>query len=395
MSFLPDIAERAAGLSLSNDEIKRYSRHLIMPEVTMEGQKKLKAARVLVIGTGGLGSPLLAYLAAAGIGKFGIVDFDRVDFSNLQRQIIHTTSSVGMLKVESAKKAMLDINPYLDITTYTDPLRSENALELFRQYDVIVDGTDNFATRYLVNDACVLLGKPNVYGSIFRFDGQATVFWSEKGPCYRCLYPEPPDPGMVPSCAEGGVLGVLPGIIGVIQAIETIKLIIGKGDLLTGRLVIFDALKMRFRELKLRKDPACPICGTNRTITGLIDYDQFCGTAPVDAPQKKHLSVPEIEAEELNERLKKGEKIVLLDVREPHETNICQIPNSIHIPVNELPRRVHELDTADEIVIYCKGEIRSGTAFRHLQQSGFAKLKVLVDGVDGWAEQVDPTMPRY
>ncbi|MDD5262948.1 MAG: molybdopterin-synthase adenylyltransferase MoeB [Methylacidiphilales bacterium] len=395
MSYVPDIAARVPGIDFSNEEIKRYSRHLIMPEVTLEGQKRLKAARVLVIGTGGLGSPLLAYLAAAGIGRIGIVDFDRVDTSNLQRQIIHRTSSVGKPKVQSALEAMRDINPHVDVVPYEIALRSENTMELFKEYDVIVDGTDNFATRYLTNDACVLLGKPNVYGSIFRFDGQVTVFWSEKGPCYRCLYPEPPDPGLVPTCAEGGVLGVLPGVIGVMQAIETVKLVVGIGDLAVGRLLLFDALKMKLREMRIRKDPTCPICGPNAHIKELVDYDQFCGTAPVDAPVKKNLAIPEIAPRELKARLDRGEDVVVLDVREPHEIAICAIPKSLPIPVGDLPKRMHELDTAKEIVIYCKGEIRTAQAFRILQQAGFQKLKALEGGIEGWAEDVDPSMPTY
>ncbi|MDR0533505.1 MAG: molybdopterin-synthase adenylyltransferase MoeB [Verrucomicrobiales bacterium] len=395
MSHIPEIAQRAANVELTNEEIKRYSRHLIMPEVTIEGQKRLKAAKVLVVGTGGLGSPLLAYLAAAGVGTIGIVDFDTVDYSNLQRQILHKTSSIGKPKVQSAAEAMKDINPHIEVKTYNMALRAENAMELAKEYDIIVDGTDNFATRYLTNDVCVLLGKPNVYGSIFRFDGQVTVFWAEKGPCYRCLYPEPPDPGLVPTCAEGGVLGVLPGVVGTMQAIETVKLIVGIGDLAVGRLILFDALKMKMRELKIRKDPTCPICGPNATIKELVDYDQFCGTAPVDAPVKKLLAIPEIAPKELQSKLANGEKIVVLDVREPHEFKICAVPTAKLIPVGDLPKRIHELDSADDIVIYCKGEIRTGQAFRILQQAGFKKLKALEGGIEGWAEDVDPSMPTY
>lgn len=395
MSHIDRIAQAATAQEFSNEEIKRYSRHLIMPEVTLEGQKRLKASKVLVVGTGGLGSPLLAYLAAAGVGKIGIVDFDRVDFSNLQRQILHGTSSVGKYKTESAAAAMKEINPYVEVVRYDVPLTSSNALDIIREYDVVADGTDNFATRYLVNDACVLLDKPNVYGSIFRFDGQATVFWASRGPCYRCLYPEPPDPGLVPSCAEGGVLGVLPGIIGVVQAIETVKLIIGKGDLLVGRLLLFDALKMKFREMKLRKDPTCPICGPSAHIKALIDYDQFCGTPAVDAPVRKLLALPEISPLDLKKKLDAKEAFTLLDVREPHETQICAIPGATLIPVGDIPQRLHELDSAREIVIYCKGEIRTGQAFRLLQQAGFGKLKALEGGIEGWAEDVDPSMPTY
>jgi len=395
MSYLPNISERCEQVTFTNDEIKRYSRHLIMPEVTLDGQKKLKAAKVLTIGTGGLGSPLLAYLTAAGVGTIGVVDFDRVDHSNLQRQIIHKTSSIGKYKTQSAKESMKEINPFVEVKTYEMALRSDNTMELFKEYDIIIDGTDNFATRYLTNDACVLLNKPNIYGSIFRFDGQATVFWGEKGPCYRCLFPEPPEPGSVPSCAEGGVLGVLPGIIGVIQAIEAIKLIIGQGDLLIGRLLIFDALKMKFKEMKPRKDPKCPICGPNRTIHELIDYDVFCGMPAVDAPVQKLLAFPEITATALDARLKKGDKVVVLDVREPHEFKICHLPNALLIPVGDLAKRVHELDTADEIVIYCRGELRSQQAFRQLQQSGFKKLSLLEGGIEGWADEVDPDLPIY
>jgi adenylyltransferase/sulfurtransferase len=395
MNWSEDLAARAAKVDFSHEEIKRYSRHLIMPEVTLEGQKRLKAGRVLTIGTGGLGSPLLAYLAAAGVGKIGIVDFDRVDHSNLHRQIIHRTSSVGKPKVESAREAIADLNPHVEVETYETSVRSDNAMEMIKDYDVVVDGTDNFATRYLVNDACVLLGKPNVYGSIFRFDGQVTVFWADRGPCYRCLYPEPPEPGLVPSCAEGGVLGVLPGIIGTLQAVETIKILLGVGDLLVGRLLLFDALQMKFREMKLRKDPKCPICGPERTIHELIDYNQFCGTAPVDAPARRLVTAPQISATELKSRLDRGEVVRILDVREPHEYKINRLPSSVLMPVGELPKRLHELDSAEEIVIYCKGEERSEKAFRTLQTAGFRKLAVLEGGVDAWAEDVDPSMPVY
>ncbi|MFQ3671671.1 MAG: molybdopterin-synthase adenylyltransferase MoeB [Verrucomicrobiia bacterium] len=395
MSFLAQIEQRAHDVAFSHEEIKRYSRHLIMPEVNLDGQKRLKAARVLTIGTGGLGSPLLAYLAAAGIGRIGVVDFDRVDLSNLQRQIIHKTSSVGQYKTQSAAATMKEINPHVDVRTYEMALRSDTVAELFQEYDVVVDGTDNFATRYLTNDACVLAGKPNVYGSIFRFDGQCSVFWADKGPCYRCLFPQPPDPGLVPTCAEGGVLGVLPGVIGVIQAIETIKLIIGQGDPLIGRLLIFDALKMKFKELKVRKDPNCPICGTHPTITSLIDYDQFCGTAPVDAPAHRSAVIPEISPLDLKAKLDAGEKIVVLDVREPHEFKICALPGAKLIPVNDLAQRAHELDSTDEIVIYCKGHQRTEQAFRLLQNAGFKRLRALEGGIEAWAEDVDPNLPIY
>src|SRR5687768_7029887 len=345
-------------MALSNEEVKRYSRHLIMPEVGVEGQRKLKAAKVLCIGAGGLGSPAAMYLAAAGVGTIGIVDFDVVDFSNLQRQIIHGTPDVGRAKLASAKDRLNALNPNVHIETYEEALSSENALRLFEPYDVILDGTDNFPTRYLVNDACVLTGKPNAYGSIFRFEGQASVFATKDGPCYRCLYPEPPPPGLVPSCAEGGVFGVLPGIIGVIQATETIKLILGAGEPLIGRFLIYDALRMRFRELKLRKDADCPVCGTNPTVTKLIDYEQFCGMRPepAAAPATGAAAVRdwEITPVELKKRLDAGDDIVVLDVREPHEIQINRIPGSTVIPLGELPRRYQELDPDQEIVTQCK-----------------------------------------
>jgi len=322
MSLISRINETTPAQTLSSPEMRRYARHLIMPEVTVEGQRKLKASRVLAIGTGGLGSPLLAYLAAAGVGRLGIVDFDRVDESNLQRQIIHRQTSIGQAKVESARRTISELNPHVEVVTHEIALRSDNALELFADYDVVVDGTDNFPTRYLVNDACVLLGKPNVYGSIFRFEGQCTVFWGEKGPCYRCLYPEPPPPGSVPSCAEGGVLGILPGVIGVLQAIETVKLILGIGDPLIGRLLLFDALKMKFKEMKLRKNPHCPICGPNKTITGLIDYEQFCGAPAREGPVQEAPQVPEITCSELKQKIDSKKSFILVDVREPHEYQI-------------------------------------------------------------------------
>lgn len=383
---------------LSNDEVKRYSRHLIMPEVGMDGQRKLKAARVLCIGAGGLGSPVGLYLAAAGVGTIGIVDFDTVDFSNLQRQILHGTSDVGRSKLASAKERLNAINPEVRIETHEVALSSKNALELLRPYDIIVDGTDNFPTRYLVNDACVLLGKPNVYGSIFRFEGQASVFAVKQGPCYRCLYPEPPPPGLVPSCAEGGVLGVLPGIIGTIQATETIKLILGTGEPLIGRFLIFDALRMRFRELKLRKDPDCPVCGTYPTVRELIDYDQFCGVAPVgDAPggQSHMVSDAEITAPDLKRRLEQQDDVFILDVREPQEHQINRIPGSTLIPLGELPRRVHELDSAREIVVHCKSGVRSAKAADFLRSAGFRKVKNLKGGILDWIDKVDPSQPKY
>jgi molybdopterin/thiamine biosynthesis adenylyltransferase/rhodanese-related sulfurtransferase len=379
-------------VELSNEEIQRYSRHLIMPEVAMEGQRKLKAASVLMIGAGGLGSPLGLYLAAAGVGRIGIVDFDVVDFTNLQRQIIHGTSWVGKPKLDSARARMLDLNPHIQVDAYEEPLSSANALKLFADYDVIVDGTDNFPTRYLVNDACVLTGKPNVYGSIFRFEGQASVFDAKRGPCYRCLYPEPPPPGLVPSCAEGGVLGVLPGVIGTIQATETIKLIIGRGEPLIGRLLLYDALEMRFRELKLRKNPDCPVCGEHPTVTQLIDYEAFCGIAPEENLGKEW----EITPRELAATLQRdGKDLVMLDVREPVEWEIVHLPNARLIPRGELPERIHELDTADEIVVYCKTGMRSAAALAFMRQAGFRKVKNLRGGIDAWAREIDPSMPRY
>jgi adenylyltransferase/sulfurtransferase len=382
--------------TLSNDEILRYSRHLIMPEVGMEGQQKLKAARVLCIGAGGLGSPLALYLGAAGVGTLGIVDFDVVDYTNLQRQIIHTTADVGRKKLDSAAEKLKAINPFLNIRKFETRLSSDNALELFRDFDIIADGTDNFPTRYLVNDACVLTGKPNVYGSIFRFEGQASVFATKDGPCYRCLYSEPPPPGLVPSCAEGGVLGILPGLVGVIQATEVIKLILGKGEPLIGRLLLVDALGMRFRELKLRKNPDCPACGTHRTVTKLIDYNEFCGIRGEETSQEKHVEagVPEIQVEELKRRLDAGENLFVLDVREPHEYQICHL-NGHLIPLGDLPKRVHELDSSREIVAHCRSGIRSAKAVTFLQQAGFKKVHNLAGGILAWADRVDPKMAKY
>jgi molybdopterin/thiamine biosynthesis adenylyltransferase/rhodanese-related sulfurtransferase len=380
-------------VKLSKEEIQRYSRHLIMPEVGMEGQLKLKRARVLTIGTGGLGAPLGLYLAAAGVGHLGLVDFDVVDSSNLQRQVTFTTADVGKPKSAAAKARLSALNPAIEIVSYETRLTSDNALELFRDYDIIVDGTDNFPTRFLVNDACVLLGKPNVYGSIFRFEGQATVFGYPGGPCYRCLYPEPPPPGLVPSCAEGGVLGVLPGIVGSIQAMETIKLILGTGEPLVGRLLLFDALAMRFRELKLKKNPDCPLCGDHRTITKLIDYEEFCGIRGEEAPAMTD-GIPEITATELKSRQDRGEKVFILDVREPHEYQICNLNGKL-IPLGELPRRVNELDSSVEMVVHCRSGKRSADAIHFLQTAGFKKLLNLKGGVLAWADEVDPRMPKY
>ena len=376
---------------LAHAEVLRYSRHLLLPEVGVEGQRKLKAARVLTIGAGGLGSPLSLYLAAAGVGTIGIVDFDVVDLTNLQRQIVHGTATLGTSKLESAKSRLTDLNPNVNVETYEARLTSENALDIIREYDIVVDGTDNFPTRYLVNDACVLLGKPNVYGSIFRFEGQASVFYAKEGPCYRCLYSEPPPPGLVPSCAEGGVLGVLPGIIGSIQALETIKLIIGAGDSLIGRLVLFDALKLRFRELKLRKDPDCPICGTKPTIHELIDYEAFCGIGA-----EPDYSGLEITVEEFSkEREAKGDDLVLIDVREPHEWEIAHIAGARLIPLGQLPDRLGELDGHAEIVTQCHKGSRSMKALEILRSAGFGKVRNLAGGIDAWAQRIEPGMARY
>ncbi len=381
---------------LTNDEVKRYSRHLIMPEVGVDGQRKLKASSVLCIGAGGLGSPVAMYLAAAGVGTLGIVDFDVVDFSNLHRQILHGTSDVGRSKLASAKDKLVAINPEVKIVLHEVALTSQNALELFAPYDVIVDGTDNFPTRYLVNDACVLLGKPNAYGSIFRFEGQASVFGTKDGPCYRCLYPEPPPPGLVPSCAEGGVLGVLPGMVGMIQATEAIKLVLGIGEPLIGRFLIYDALRMRFRELKLRKDPDCPVCGTHPTVTALIDYEQFCGIRPA-APESATVTDhnTEITAVELKQRLDRGDALKIVDVREPNEYQINRIAGSTLIPLGDVPQRYRELDPNDEIVVQCKSGGRSAKAADFLRSVGFKKVLNLKGGILDWIDKVDPTQPKY
>ena len=380
-------------VELSNEEIARYSRHLIMPEVALDGQKKLKQARVLTIGAGGLGAPLAMYLAAAGVGTLGIVDFDVVDESNLQRQIIHGTSDIGRPKMESARDRINDINPNVHVEAYEEALSSENALEIFKDFDVIVDGTDNFPTRYLVNDACVLTGKPNVYGSIFRFEGQASVFWAKEGPCYRCLYPEPPPPGLVPSCAEGGVLGILPGAIGTIQATETVKLILGIGEPLIGRLLLYDALGMSFREMKLRKDPNCPVCGENPSVTELIDYQEFCGIPQANA-QATADEVPEITVQELKKRLDNGENLSVLDVREPHEYEVANIGARL-IPLNELPERLAELDRDAPLAIHCKTGGRSARAVKLLQETGFQNAFNVEGGITAWSEEIDPSVPKY
>ncbi len=380
-------------MALTNQQISRYSRHLIMPEVGVKGQEKLASSSVLCIGAGGLGSPLALYLAAAGVGRLGIVDFDVVDFSNLQRQILHSEAKVGKLKVESAKERVHEINSEIQIDTYNTRLTSENALDIIKKYDIVVDGTDNFATRYLVNDSCVLLGKPNVYGSIFRFEGQVSVFDAMRGPCYRCLYPEPPPPGMVPSCAEGGVLGILPGIIGTMQAAEAIKLILGTGNPLIGKLLFLDVMEMKIRELKLRKDPNCPICGEHATIKGLIDYEEFCGLGRgEEGITGEDL---EITVDEFHELLENRKDIVILDVREPGEYEICRLEGSKLIPLNELHSRVNELDTADEIVVHCHHGVRSLRATTFLRNLGFKKVKSLKGGIDEWAINYDPLMPRY
>ena len=386
--------------ALSNEEVARYSRHLILPEVGMAGQQKLKAARALCIGAGGLGSPVALYLAAAGVGTIGIVDFDEVDYSNLQRQIIHGTPDVGRSKLASARSKLNALNPEVEVVTHEMALSSQNALALFADYDFVVDGTDNFPTRYLVNDACVLSGKPNVYGSIFRFEGQASVFAAADGPCYRCMFPEPPPPGLVPSCAEGGVLGILPGVVGTLQATEAVKLVLGAGDPLVGRFLLFDALKMRFRELKVRKDPDCPVCGEQPTVTGLIDYEQFCGVAPpADAPAAPSAADPAAAGaatvEELKRRIEGNDAFLLLDVRETREFEICRIPGSVHIPLGELPSRLSELAGRGDIIVHCKSGVRSGRAVRLLREAGYAGARNLDGGILAWIDRIDPTLPRY
>jgi adenylyltransferase/sulfurtransferase len=393
------IHQRAERISLSQQEVARYSRHLIMPEVGVEGQKRLKAAGVLLIGAGGLGSPLGLYLAAAGIGRIGMVDFDVVDFSNLQRQVLHGTPDVGRPKLQSAKDRLQAINPEVRMDLYETRLTSANALQIFAPYDVIIDGTDNFPTRYLVNDACVLLKKPNVYGSIFRFDGQASVFHPPQGPCYRCLYPEPPPPGEVPSCAEGGVLGILPGLVGCIQATEAVKLILGKGEPLIGRLLLYDALQMSFREFKVRRNPKCPMCGDQPTITKLIDYEQFCGVrgeeSAASGGRQPLDGQSETTVEELKARLDKGDQVFILDVRNPEEYQICRIAGSVLLPLPELPHRFRELDKDREMIIHCKSGMRSAKAIQFLHQQGFTKLKNLKGGILAWADRIDRTMVKY
>lgn len=380
---------------LTPNEVARYSRHLIMPEVGVDGQKRLKASSVLLIGAGGLGSPLGLYLAAAGVGRIGLVDFDVVDFSNLQRQVLHGTPDVGRPKLQSAAERLRAINPEVQLDLYETRLSSANAFDIFRPYDIVIDGTDNFPTRYLVNDACVLLGKPNVYGSIFRFDGQASVFAPPAGPCYRCLYPEPPPPGEVPSCAEGGVLGILPGVVGCIQATEAIKLILGKGSPLIGRLLLYDALQMKFQEFKVRRNPRCPLCGDKPTITGLIDYEQFCGMRGQETAKPASEPAAEITVEELHGRLQKGERVFILDVRNPEEYAICKIPGSKLVPLPALAQRFGELDRNQEMVVHCKSGMRSAKAIQFLRQQGFSKLLNLKGGILAWADRIDRSMPKY
>jgi adenylyltransferase/sulfurtransferase len=389
------LTEPAVLPELTTDDLSRYSRHLILPEVGMEGQRKLKAARVLCVGTGGLGSPLAFYLTAAGVGTLGLVDFDVVDASNLQRQIIHSTKDIGRKKLDSAEEKLTALNPSINVVKHETMLTSANALEILKDYDIVADGTDNFPTRYLVNDACVLLGKPNVYGSIFRFEGQASVFATEQGPCYRCLYPEPPPPGLVPSCAEGGVLGILPGLVGVIQATEVIKLILGKGESLVGRLLLVDALNMRFRELKLRKNPECPVCGLNPTLTQLIDYQQFCGIAP-KTPEDKSLKngIPQLTVKELKRRIDAGEDVYLIDVREPYEYQIAQIGGKL-IPQNDVPNRLAEIDREREVIVHCRSGARSQRIAEFLKQAGYPRVVNLAGGILAWSEEIDPKVPKY
>ena len=389
------MSSEKGNMDLSHAEILRYSRHLLIPEVGLSGQKKIKAASVLVIGTGGLGSPVALYLAAAGVGHIGLVDYDKVDESNLQRQVIHGTSQIGKLKVESARQRMLDINPDIQVEVYNEPFTSENALQIAKDYDILIDGTDNFPTRYLSNDVSVLLGKPNVYGSIFRFDGQVSVFDARNGPCYRCLFPEPPPPGLVPSCAEGGVLGVLPGTIGTLQATEALKLILGIGETLSGRLLLFNALDMSFDFVTLRKNPNCKICGPNPEITELIDYEEFCGVPGYDHEEGSVGGDWDIEARQLADKLRQGEDIHLLDVREPHELEISQLQGADLIPLGQLAARLSELDSADEMVVLCKSGTRSARALELLASAGFRKVKNLKGGINAWAQEVDPSLPIY
>ena len=393
----------AADVQLSKEEINRYSRHLILPEVTLEGQKKIKSASVLMIGTGGLGAPVSMYLAAAGIGRIGVVDFDTVDFSNLQRQVLFTTDDVGKPKTETAAARLKALNPHVEIGIHEARFHSDNALDIIKQYDIVIDGTDNFPTRYCVNDACVMLKKPNVYGSIFRFEGQATVFdprpgddGKPKGPCYRCLYPDPPPPGMVPSCAEGGVLGILPGIIGCIQATEALKLILGQGSPLIGRLMRYDAMDMKFREFKIRRDPTCPMCGDNASITELIDYEQFCGIRGEESDKMiREDEIPAITVTELKKRLDNGDNFELIDVREPHEHEICHLTQAKLIPLGTLPGKLHELDSSKQYIVHCKMGGRSAQAVELMRKSGFDKVLNVTGGITAWAKEIDKSMPTY
>jgi adenylyltransferase/sulfurtransferase len=380
---------------LSNEEIIRYSRHLLIPEVGLTGQKKLKAASVLLVGTGGLGSPVALYLAAAGIGHIGVVDYDVVDISNLQRQVLHGVSGLGGLKVDSARQRMLDINPHIRVDAYNEPFSSQNAMRISAEYDLIIDGTDNFPTRYLVNDVCVLTGKPNVYGSIFRFEGQVSVFDARRGPCYRCLFPEPPPPGSVPTCAEGGVLGILPGTIGTLQATEAIKLIVGIGEPMIGRLLLYDALDMQFQMVKLRKNPRCAICGENPTVTELIDYEEFCGVPGHDHDQTSAGADWDVEPSELDRQLKSSRPPRLIDVREPNELEISQIPGAELISLGDLPLRMNELDSAEDIVLFCRTGSRSTRALQLLVSAGFRRVKNLKGGINAWARQINPSVPEY
>jgi sulfur-carrier protein adenylyltransferase/sulfurtransferase len=394
LTIVPAIAGGAPDVKFSREEILRYSRHLIMPEVTLEGQKRLKRAKVLCIGAGGLGSPLTLYLAAAGVGTIGIVDFDTLDLTNLQRQILYSTADVGRPKLEAAKERLTELNPEIEIVTHSLHLSSWNAMDLFQDYDIVADGTDNFPTRYLVNDACVLLGKPNVYASIFRFEGQVSVFDASRGPCYRCLFPEPPPPGLVPSCAEGGVLGVLPGIIGSLQALEVLKLILGVGEPLIGRLSWFDALDFQFRELAVQKDPNCAVCGASPTITAPVDYEAFCQIRGAE-PDADGTNISTISVEDFHGRRQAGEALNLLDIREDYESQIVQIPGSIRFPLSELPSRIHELDSSDTYTVHCHKTGRSLEAYQLLRKAGFGRVNVLAGGIDAWAERIDKSLPRY
>ena len=381
--------------NLSHEEILRYSRHLLIPEVGLEGQRKLKGASVLVIGTGGLGSPVALYLAAAGVGRIGLVDYDVVDFSNLQRQVIHGTSTLGTLKVDSARERMLDLNPGIQVDVHNEPFTSANARPIAADYDLLIDGSDNFPTRYLTNDLCVLTGKPNIYGSIYRFEGQVSVFDARRGPCYRCLFPEPPPPGLVPSCAEGGVLGVLPGTIGTLQATEALKLLLGIGEPMIGKLLLYNALDMSFEFIKLRKNPGCKVCGPNPEVTELIDYEAFCGVPGHDHDEGSAGAGWDITATELAARLKQGASLRLVDVREPHELEISRLPGAQLIPLGQMAARLSELNSADEIILFCKAGVRSRRALELLAGAGFRKLKNLKGGINAWAKEVDPSLPIY